>query len=356
MATSAPKTFYSASPAFTHVEAPILTSNATFDPKTHMSFSPPSEFFTLEELGLASPLATGPIAITAPFPLFSAEGIKQLRADLFRPSVIEKHMYREAKDPGVYKVRGYGKDAPFVYSAWTHSQLLEACSKAAGVELEVVFDYEIGHINVQLPKVAGDEEKDILDRLPPAAPPKQHMFIDESAKTAAQKDEGHLTAWHNDSYPWVCVVMLSDPTGMIGGETALRKGDGSLLKVRGPEVGCAVMMQGGLINHVALKALGNGERITMVTSFRPKNALAYDSSNLGNVKKVSNHDVLFRQWATYRAENIMKRAQAFQESLAGLDAEGIQGATAKWAKEQIEYLEVTSKELTGQGAKGNYNR
>ncbi|KAH7409590.1 hypothetical protein BKA64DRAFT_720838 [Cadophora sp. MPI-SDFR-AT-0126] len=356
MAATTSQSIASGSPAFKHVETPRLTSNATFDPKTHLAFSPPTEFYTLEELGLASPLATGPIAITAPFPLFSTEGIKQLRADLFRPSVIEKHMYREAKDPGVYKIRGYGSDAPFVYSAWTHPQLLDVCSKAAGVELEVVFDYEIGHINVQLPKVAGDEEKDILERLPPSVPPKQDIFVDEGIKAAAQENEGHLTAWHNDSYPWVCVVMLSDPTGMVGGETALRKGDGSLLKVRGPEVGCAVMMQGGLINHVALKALGNGERITMVTSFRPKNALAYDSSNLGNVKKVSNHDVLFRQWATYRAENLAKRAYVFRESLSGLDAEGIQRATANWAKEQIEYLEVTSKELTDQGAKGNYNR
>lgn len=354
MAATLSSNRYQDLPAFKHVENVIPPANATFDPKTHMSFTPPTEFYTLEQLDLASPLATGPIAITAPFPLFSSEGIKQLRSDLFRPSILQKHMYRDNKDPGIYKIRGYGKDAPFVYSAWKNPQLLAACSKAAGVELEVVFDYEIGHINVQLPKVEGEEGNDILERLPPAIPPKQDIVVDERAKEAATTDEGHLTAWHNDSYPWVCVVMLSDPTGMVGGETALRKGDGCLLKVRGPEVGSAVMMQGGLINHVALKALGNGERITMVTSFRPRNALAYDSSNLGNVKQVSNHDVLFKQWATYRAENIAKRALMFQESLIGLDAEGIKRVTKEWTEEQIEYLKVTSMELTDQGCKGNY--
>jgi hypothetical protein len=198
-------------------------------------------------------------------------------------------MYRESKTPGIYKIRGYGKDAPFVYDAWKSPELIAACSKAAGVELEVVFDYEIGHINVQLPPGMDDGTDQVaLKNLPPAEPPKQIAQVTAEAVKAAEEDVGTLTAWHNDSYPWVCVVMLSDPTGMVGGETALRKGDGELLKVKGHEkVGSAVMMQGGSINHVALKAMGMGERITMVTSFRPKDPGMWDGSNLGNVKKGS---------------------------------------------------------------------
>lgn len=34
-----------------------------------------------------------------------------------------------------------------------------------------------------------------------------------------------------DSYPYVLVVMLSNTTGMYGGETYVRKGDGTALKV-----------------------------------------------------------------------------------------------------------------------------
>jgi hypothetical protein len=34
-----------------------------------------------------------------------------------------------------------------------------------------------------------------------------------------------------DSYPYVAVVMLSDTTHMIGGETYIKKGDGSAAKV-----------------------------------------------------------------------------------------------------------------------------
>jgi hypothetical protein len=346
------------SQAFKKVEVDLSTPiqpASIFDPEVHMSFKPPTEFYTLEELSLQSPLATGPVAITAPFPLFSVEGIRAIRADLFRPELLSKHTYREEKTPGVYKIRGYAQDAPFVYSTWTSPDLLKACSEAAGVELEVVFDYEIGHINVQLPSAEDGSDFDLLKQLPPAEPPKQNIQVDEKDREAAKNDIGTITAWHNDSYPWVCVCMLSDPTGMVGGETALRRGDGNILKVRGPEVGSAVMMQGGLINHVALKAMGTGERITMVTSFRPKDPKAYDNSNLGNVKRVSNHDKLYQQWSTYRAGVLAKRAEAFKESLVGLNAKEIQEKTSQWAEEQIEYLTVTARELTDQGAKGNYN-
>lgn len=47
-------------------------------------------------------------------------------------------------------------------------------------------------------------------------------------------DEVSAFAWHYDSYPFVCVTMLSDCTGMIGGETALKTGNGEIMKVRGP--------------------------------------------------------------------------------------------------------------------------
>jgi hypothetical protein len=347
------------SQAFKKVEADVRSNpiSSTFDPSIHMAFTPPSKIYTLEEFGLCSPQATGPVAITAPFPLFSTEGIRALRADLFRPELLSKHMYREDKTPGIYKIRGYGKDAPFVYSAWTNPELLAACSKAAGVELEVVFDYEIGHINVQLPPGNDDgTDETALKNIPPAIPPKQIIQVGEEERREAEKDVGTLTAWHNDSYPWVCVCMLSDPTGMVGGETALRKGDGGIMKIRGQQqLGTAVMMQGGLINHVALKAMGAGERITAVTSFRPKNPAAFDLSNLGNVKKVSDHDQLFRQWTSYRLEVMAKRSEAFKESLVGLNAEQIHKATKEWADDQIEYLKTTVREMTDEGCKGNYN-
>lgn len=329
-----------------------------FDAARHLNFEPPSEYYTLDKLGLSSTGSISPVAITAPFPLLSDEGIRKARADLFRTELLAKHKYVECKDPGVYKLRGYGKDAPFVYDMWTSKEMLAACSTAAGCELDVVFDYEIGHINVQLP-LGVDEGGDDLERLlPPVDPPHQTADVsDEEAAKAAEAGIANVTAWHNDSFPWVCVIMLSDPTGMKGGETALRRGDGSILRVRGPSKGYAVMMQGGLINHVALKTLGDGERITMVTSFRPRDPHAVDLSNLGNVKAVSDLGQLFTQWTLYRTSVLEERCRRFADDLRGarLNGDEVEAVVGKWAREQIQYIERTAKELTDEGEKGNYN-
>lgn len=357
------------SPGIRRVEADSISHppspTQTFDPSLHLSFTPPIKVHTLEELGLSSPLAIGPVAITAPFQLFSAEGVRLLRADLFRPEVMSQHLYRESKMPGIYKIRGYGRDASFVYSAWTNKEVLDACSKAAGVDLQVVMDYEIGHTCVQLPP-GMDEGIDAvgtvvgtdafpLKYIPPAEPPKQIACVTEQEREEAERDGAVLTRWHSDSYPWVCVVMLSDPTGMVGGETALQKGDGEVLKVKGHEkVGSAVMMQGGLITHVALKAMGMNERITMITSFRPKDPCKWDGSNLRNVKYVSNHDKLFEEWTRYRVEVLEKRAEAFKKSLVGLKAKEIHAKAKQWADEQNAYLDTTVTEMTDEGMKGDY--
>lgn len=74
------------------------------------------------------------------------------------------------------------------------------------------FDFEIANINISVNKgtAAGEAEQKAVD------------------------DSVSAFAWHYDSFPFVCVVMLSDCTGMVGGETALRTASGEIRKVRGP--------------------------------------------------------------------------------------------------------------------------
>jgi len=74
-------------------------------------------------------------------------------------------------------------------------------------------DYEIGHINLSVP---GNKKP-----------------YDEKLTTSGD-DEEAIVGWHRDSYPFVCVLMMSDTAGMVGGETALRTGTGEIKKVRGP--------------------------------------------------------------------------------------------------------------------------
>ena len=58
-----------------------------------------------------------------------------------------------------------------------------------------------------------------------------------SAAIVAKKDSYSVNS------PWVCVLMLSDVDGMIGGETEIKKGDGTFLKALGPNIGSVSSIQ-----------------------------------------------------------------------------------------------------------------
>lgn len=93
-------------------------------------------------------------------------------------------------------------------------------------------DWEIAHINIA---VKSEEEKakelEIV-----------HRNADEGvADCALEEDDKPVVDWHTDSYPFVCVTMLSDCTTMVGGETMLRKGNGGTVKVRGPQMVCLLL-------------------------------------------------------------------------------------------------------------------
>ena len=68
-------------------------------------------------------------------------------------------------------------------------------------------------------------------------------------------------------------------------------------------------MQGRYITHQALHALGAQERITMVTSFRPKSPLVRDDSVLTTVRGISNLSELYYEFAEYRLEMLEARVR-----------------------------------------------
>ena len=106
--------------------------------------------------------------------------------------------------------------APFTYDAWNSPELISKISEVAGVDVIPHMDFEIANINItwngQTTEVVKNPEKDPLG------------------------DGTSAVAWHYDSVPFVCVVMLSDCTDMVGGETALRLPSGEIKKVRGPSM------------------------------------------------------------------------------------------------------------------------
>lgn len=68
-------------------------------------------------------------------------------------------------------------------------------------------------------------------------------------------------------------------------------------------------MQGRYLDHAALPTLGGKERITMVTSFRPRSPFVRDDTRLTTVRPTSHIPELYGQIAEYQLENTESRVR-----------------------------------------------
>ncbi|KAF2100569.1 hypothetical protein NA57DRAFT_54648 [Rhizodiscina lignyota] len=287
-------------------EPPLLSipDASLFDADAHLAYTPPATIHSLADLGLPlSPLS--PIGSTDPFPLLTQEAVEAHRREIFSKDVIDNCLYVTRK--GSCTVRGMApRYAPFINAFWKSKEVLEIVSRLAGVELVPVLDHEICHTNVQL----GPEGVEGVKRtpiVPPVSTPEAIKEMDEwnerqKVESPAEADNPNkvVVPWHRDSHPFVCVVMLSDTRHMTGGETELMRGDGTTVKVRSPQYGGAVVLQGRHVSHLAHPAKNMPERITVVTAFRPKDPRLFDDSSHMNVRKQSRLPELFYQWTQYR--------------------------------------------------------
>ncbi|KAM5471302.1 hypothetical protein MauCBS54593_003642 [Microsporum audouinii] len=304
-----------------------------FDPMRHIRFTPPSKVHSMQELGYDDNAGISPIGVSEPFPLFSAEAIRCMRAEVLSKEVWSEYQF--SSNLAMCQLRGFApKYAPFVYDAWKNSETLAIVSKIAGIDLVTAMDWEIGHINIS---VQTEEEKNNA----------LAEVVNGTAGTH-EDDIAPIVDWHTDSYPFVCVTMLSDCTEMIGGETALRTGDGSVVKVRGPQMGCAVVLQGRYIEHRALRALGTTERITMVTSFRPRCPSLKDDTVLTTVRPISDLSELYFQFSEYRLEMLEERIRHQLKEARGARYAGRPFNTQKlksFLAVQVEFLTHMNREI-----------
>ena len=120
--------------------------------------------------------------------------------------------------------------APFIYDAWHNKKTLEIISNIAGLDLIPNMDLEVGHVNISVKtEQQTNHERAEIDKQ------KRFFADDEGIAGCPWEDDKPVVGWHTDSYPFVCVLMLSDCEAMVGGETALRTANGNILKVRGPQ-------------------------------------------------------------------------------------------------------------------------
>lgn len=112
--------------------------------------------------------------------------------------------------------------------------------------------------------------------------------------------------------------------------------------------GSAVVLQGRYINHIALPSTNAQERITMVTSFRPRDPMQRDDSHLVTVRCCSDLEEMYVQWTEYRMEvleerarRMLKRVQERKRVGRGFDVAGV-----KREMEDLEaFLRKTKEEL-----------
>ncbi|GMG56527.1 unnamed protein product [Ambrosiozyma monospora] len=170
--------------------------------------------------------------------------------------------------------------------------------------------------------------------------------------TKKNDDVPAVVNWHNDSYPFVCVLMLSDTSNMIGGETLIKTPSGDIIAAEGPAKGKATVLQGRILTHLASIPIGYTERITSVTSYRAKDPLVNDGSVLKTVKPEvnygSNFNVFYPEWIGYRMEIFSERAlhikNVFEKSLNKKETFDKEKAF-KMLKDMEDYLSHTWKEM-----------
>ena len=107
-------------------------------------------------------------------------------------------------------------------------------------------------------------------------------------------------------------------------------------------------MQGRYIEHQALKALGGRERISMVTSFRPKNPFVRDEIVLTGVRAISTLPELYGQYTQYRLEVLEERIRAYERRVREQERSGKRfniKETREFVSQQKQFLEAMLVEL-----------
>ncbi|TGJ82541.1 hypothetical protein E0Z10_g6228 [Xylaria hypoxylon] len=318
-----------------------MSRKDVFTPAKHLAFKDMPNVHTMKELGFSETAGVSPIAVSEPFRLFTEEAVMRMRQEVLSPEVFENCQY--SSNLAQCYLRGFAnKYAPFVYDVWKNPETLAIVSKIAGIDIVPEMDLEIAHINISVK--SEEEKKEELE----AAAERANYEADEGIAGCPWEDDKPIVGWHTDSYPFVCVTMLSDCIDMIGGETALRTGNGDIMKVRGPQMGCAVVLQGRYIEHQALRTLGTTERITMVTSFRPRDPLQKDDTVLTTVRPISNINDLYNQFAEYRLQILEERIRLQLREIRDLSAAGRRVTTKKlksFIGEQENFLAHMNREM-----------
>ncbi|KAL2070349.1 hypothetical protein VTL71DRAFT_13375 [Oculimacula yallundae] len=308
-----------------------------FDPAIHLNYSPPAHLFSLADLQLEQRPSSTPIAATPAFSFLSHEGVLAYRRALFSDEVLKTCSVTTGSNALI--LRNAGGHSKFLHDLWNHPETLRIMSENMKAPLIPIFQLEEGFVSVQTESCDIDEMKREISQVP------QHVRI---PLTKEQENfdplNSNILPWHYDSYPYACIVMLSHTEGMVGGETYIKRGDKKIEKVEGPSYGCAYIIQGGILEHLASRAIGVKERIASVTSFRAAVPGMYDVSYLTNTRPVTDLKIMYREWATYRLQVLESEIKDMRAKI-DKDGEVDLNEFSTFAANQVEYTQRTQRQM-----------
>ncbi|DBA98850.1 hypothetical protein WJX77_009641 [Trebouxia sp. C0004] len=288
-----------------------------FKADIHLAFRSPAKTYSLSDLGINQQKRKAPcnFGVAEPFSFLSKAGVDTLLKELTSETVQNNCKFSTDRTPCC--LRGTSDHSPFIRDLWSSPEVTDIVSAVAGIPLQLGYKYEIAHTNVQVDSPDGSD-----------AP---------------------VDNWHYDSIPFVAVTLLTPTEGMTGGETVLKKGDGSEMSVGFPQAGYLIVLQGQHVRHLAKRAVSPHGRMTMVTGYIPADPLLSDQTVLRVSKMMSDLPTLFHQWAQYRLERFGKQAQLISQSFEEKHKETGQLAdmdeVKAWCNNMIQYLQVTIAEV-----------
>lgn len=249
-----------------------------FDESTHLSLSEPETIWNLSDFGYSeSAIANAPfkVAVTTPFRILSPEGVKALNQ-----SIEQLKQMKRSSDRIASFIRGAYFYSSFIRDLMSCQRLNDHISQLAGAKaLPHPMALYQAHINLKPEEKMQDVDK-----------------------------------WHTDTVVLDFVLMCTDPSTFSGGHFEyfkctrgqairglIREEDREVIKVQFPEAGYAVLQQGNLVVHRASAVTKGKERTTLVQSFIGDNPDFKDISKLSDCRPVDPPEILFSEWARYKA-------------------------------------------------------
>jgi hypothetical protein len=229
------------------------------------------------------------VAVTTPFQILTSEGVHALNQ-----SIAQLIQYKRSSDRIANFIRGAFFYSQFIRDFLSCPALNAHISELAGAKaLPHPMGLYQGHINLKPEQATVDVDK-----------------------------------WHTDTVALDFVLMCTEPRHFSGGHfeyfkctkgqairSLIREQQEEVITVEFPEAGYCVLQQGNLVVHRASAVTSGTERTTLVQSFISDDAEFRDVSKLSDCKPVDPPEILYSEWARYKAFLSQRKLNKLMHSL-----------------------------------------